>query len=369
MEKTHFISLIVPVYKVAHRLPACLESIRSQTFSDFECILVDDGSPDECGALCDEFAAAFAPARVIHKENGGVSSARNAGLAAARGEYLVFLDADDELAPHALEYAARAQAEAPDALVWWDYTRDPDLFARQKDAPLDWERTSRAAQEPASDYTLLFSTVWNKLFPRRRVLELGLSFDPRLGYLGIPNEDRTFNADFLARGYGGADFPIAHIRVPLYLYFKNPRSLTSVEPPKDLEAPDPPEPGYCARLRAEYEEKLRAAPDLLAGERFAAACIVRNYLNSLAFGIWSAAQLGEPLARTDWDTPITRLMLDFCRQEKIFVPYYLPFRLGSTAFLRRFHGWGRVRSAWYYRSVALFRLLLPGWKEPPAFKE
>ena len=115
MEHTPYISVIVPVYKVADRLPACLESLRAQTFSDFECILVDDGSPDECGAICDEVAAADSRFSVIHKQNAGLSAARNAGLDIARGEYVVFLDADDELAPRALEYAARVQA----ALLRW----------------------------------------------------------------------------------------------------------------------------------------------------------------------------------------------------------------------------------------------------------
>ena len=369
MEHLPLISVIVPVYKVADRLPACLESLRAQTFSDFECILVDDGSPDGCGALCDEFDAAFPAARVIHKENGGLSSARNAGLDVARGEYVVFLDADDELAPHALEYAARVQAEAPDALVWWDHTRSAGTFAQNKSEPLRWERTCRVAQEPASDYTLAFIAAWNKLFAMKPVRSGGLRFDLRLGHAGMPGEDIKFTREYLNFVYGDQNFPIAHIPLPLYHYYLNPHSLTSVESLRDIDGLDPPEPDYCARLAAEYEEKFRLAPGLLAGDAFAAGCTVRNYLHSLAFGVWSAGQLGEPLTRADWDTPTTRLMLDFCRRERIFVPYYLPFRLGSTAFLRRFHGWERARCAWYYRCLALFRLLLAGWKEPPAFKE
>ena len=76
-----------------------------------------------------------------------------------------------------------------------------------------------------------------------------------------------------------------------------------------------------------------------------------------------------PLTRADWDTPATRAMLDFCRRERIFVPYYLPFRLGSPAFVRRFYDWDIRRAAWFYRFRLLFKLLLPGWKEPSAFKE
>lgn len=88
-------SVIVPVYKVEAVLPRCIESILNQTVPDFELILIDDGSPDRSGAICDEYAAKDARIRVIHQKNGGVSRARNAGLDAAQGEYIVFIDSDD----------------------------------------------------------------------------------------------------------------------------------------------------------------------------------------------------------------------------------------------------------------------------------
>ena len=98
------ISVIVPVYKTEKYLPSCLESIATQTvFDKIQLILVDDGSPDNCGAICDEFAEKHGNVLVIHKENGGVSSARNAGLDAAQGEYLGFVDSDDTIAPYYYE--------------------------------------------------------------------------------------------------------------------------------------------------------------------------------------------------------------------------------------------------------------------------
>lgn len=89
------ISCIVPVYNVEKYLRRCLDSIRAQTFTDFECICVDDGSPDGSGKILDEYAEKDSRFVVIHKDNGGVSSARNAGLDAARGEYVCFVDSDD----------------------------------------------------------------------------------------------------------------------------------------------------------------------------------------------------------------------------------------------------------------------------------
>ena len=93
------LSIIVPVYKVEAYLDECVRSIVGQTYTDLELILVDDGSPDRSGEMCDAWAARDSRVRVIHKPNGGVCSARNAGLDAARGEYIAFVDSDDWLDP------------------------------------------------------------------------------------------------------------------------------------------------------------------------------------------------------------------------------------------------------------------------------
>ncbi len=93
------ISVIIPVYKVEEYLPACIDSILAQTYQNLEIILIDDGSPDNCGKICDGYAEKDSRIKVIHKENGGVSSARNAGLDAASGEYVGFVDSDDIIAP------------------------------------------------------------------------------------------------------------------------------------------------------------------------------------------------------------------------------------------------------------------------------
>lgn len=89
------VSIIVPVYNVEQYLKRCVDSILAQTYVDFELILVDDGSPDECGNMCDEFAKKDGRIKVLHKENGGLSSARNAGIEVALGEYIGFVDSDD----------------------------------------------------------------------------------------------------------------------------------------------------------------------------------------------------------------------------------------------------------------------------------
>ena len=93
--KQPLISIIVPVYKVENYLDRCVQSLVDQTWSNLEIILVDDGSPDNCGAMCDAWAARDNRIKVIHKENGGLSDARNAGMAIASGTYMGFVDSDD----------------------------------------------------------------------------------------------------------------------------------------------------------------------------------------------------------------------------------------------------------------------------------
>ena len=111
------ISMIVPVYNVEQYLPAALDSLRAQTCPDWEAILVDDGSPDGCGALCDAAARQDARFRVIHQKNAGVGAARNAGLAAARGTYVQFLDSDDTLEPQMVEVLCRTARQTDADLI------------------------------------------------------------------------------------------------------------------------------------------------------------------------------------------------------------------------------------------------------------
>lgn len=111
------VSLIIPVYRVEKQLSRCLDSVMAQTFTDFEAILVDDGSPDQSGAICDMYAEKDDRFRVIHKQNGGVSSARNAGLDAACGTYVVFADSDDELEDNYLQCLMKGDADLVNAGV------------------------------------------------------------------------------------------------------------------------------------------------------------------------------------------------------------------------------------------------------------
>ncbi len=139
------VSIIVPIYNVEKYLKECADSILAQTFTGFECILVDDGSPDKCGAICDEYAKKDSRIKVIHKENGGLGSARNAGIDVAQGEYFYFLDSDDLLHPQTIEllYTMARNEGADMTLCHYDFFDG----AYDKDKPIDIEEQSKIFEE------------------------------------------------------------------------------------------------------------------------------------------------------------------------------------------------------------------------------
>lgn len=160
------VSVIVPVYCVEDRLRRCVDSILNQTLRDLEVILVDDGSPDGCGAICDEYADRDSRVRVIHKANGGLSSARNAGLEVCRGEYVAFVDSDDWLETDmlqllldsCLQYGAQI-AECGYRSIYSDRTEDS--------CPDDGEvlqADGLRAVKGLLEWTDFSTVAWNKLY-------------------------------------------------------------------------------------------------------------------------------------------------------------------------------------------------------------
>lgn len=116
-----FISIIVPVYKVERYIHRCIESLTHQDFTNIEIILVDDGSPDKCGIICDEYKEKDSRIRVIHQSNGGLSAARNSGIDIAKGEYLMFVDSDDWVDSDFCSYAYQKAKESNSDIVVFGY--------------------------------------------------------------------------------------------------------------------------------------------------------------------------------------------------------------------------------------------------------
>lgn len=214
------ISVIVPVYKVEGYLRRCVQSILDQTFKELEVILVDDGSPDGCGAICDDFAARDSRVKVIHKENGGLSDARNAGLDAATGEYIGFVDSDDHIEPTMYEalLGALEEAEADLSICNFAFV-DEENVADGITPPLTDEVLTRrqALERLGSDGEnyVYFVTAWNRLY-RRRLWE-GLRFP-----VGKLHED-----EFTAHRIFDRCEKIATVGQVLYRYVQRGGSIMS----------------------------------------------------------------------------------------------------------------------------------------------
>lgn len=168
------ISVIVPVYKVEPYLDKCISSIVNQTYKNLEIILVDDGSPDNCPAMCDAWAEKDSRIRVIHKTNGGLSDARNAGMAVATGELMAFVDSDDWIAPDMYEYLYQRLAEDNSdiaacgvQMVWEDKTPSR-MLTQEGNCVLNQEEAMRAIIEES----WLKQPVWYKLYKTALVRDI-----------------------------------------------------------------------------------------------------------------------------------------------------------------------------------------------------
>lgn len=371
MVQEPLISIIIPVYNGEKWLPRSLGSIEAQTFRNWECILIDDGSQDGSPIVCDEYAARDRRFHVIHQTNGGISAARNTGLEAAHGQYVTFCDQDDAFAPRLLEYALQVQQNEPDRLVWWNYTMTWHLFEQNFHTTLQYKCETRLEAEPLADYTRVFVLIWNKLFPRQLLEENKLRFNPALGKIGSLGEDVDFVEQYLNRVYGNSNFGLAHIELPVYYHEDNPSSLTYQSNRSGLSQSDqdPPAPNYCEKLEEEYQRKLQAVPTLFQQEPYAVAAMARSYLRNMAYGIWSAEQLGELLPCEAWKTPFFIQTMAWCQQHKLYLPYYLPLRLGWPWLIARYYSWDAQHSAWYFRLNWLFRKILFFWRDPPAIRQ
>ena len=186
------VSVVVPVYRVEPYIQVCLDSIIGQTYRNLEIILIDDGSPDRCGAICDEYAMRDSRIKVIHKGNGGVSAARNLGLKYATGDWVTFVDADDWIDPeHIRQLVEPTQNTQVDCVICGYIQEYPNnVFIRHIDLgmPLTGEQAIFYMLQP----DLYQGFLWNKLFRKNVIDHAELQLDETLSYL----EDLAFCAGF-----------------------------------------------------------------------------------------------------------------------------------------------------------------------------
>lgn len=168
------VSVIVPIYNVEQYLNKCVESIINQTYRHLEVILVDDGSPDRCGEICQEFARKDARIKVLHKKNGGLSDARNAGLEIATGKYVLFTDSDDYIKKDLVEKCVDAAESNKSDMVIFDFLRIEEGVEELVSVDIEKSGVYTLKEEPK----LLFGSpsAGNKLFRRDLFVTTGICF-------------------------------------------------------------------------------------------------------------------------------------------------------------------------------------------------
>lgn len=216
MEEQPLISVIIPVYNVEKYLPACLDSVLTQTYRNLEVILVDDGSPDGSGAICDEYAAKDARVRVIHQQNSGASAARNAGLDMASGSFIGFVDADDWIEPHMYQtlYERLLASGADVAQCGYQYHKageEGNVYRTGEDRIYT---RGQCVEKLLTDHSPWW-TLWSKLY--RAPLFQGLRFSTEL---------RVSEDAFLIFHLFLKIKHLTFVKEPLYHYIWYPSSLS-----------------------------------------------------------------------------------------------------------------------------------------------
>ena len=165
------ISVIIPVYNLEKYLVRCIESIIGQTYKNLEIILIDDGSTDTSGEICDRYAKKDIRIQVIHKKNGGLVSARNAGLEAAAGEYVGFVDGDDYVEPDMFEQMYKKVLEYPYDIVMCDVScRYPNKSLEIKSGMTD-DKKSMGLQDRKEIILSSYAVVWNQIYKKELITE------------------------------------------------------------------------------------------------------------------------------------------------------------------------------------------------------
>lgn len=167
MEKNELITVVVPIYKVEQYLNRCVDSIINQTYKNLDIILVDDGSPDNCGKICDTYANDDKRVRVIHKENGGLSDARNCAIELAKGDYITFIDSDDYVSNNYVEYLYDLIKKHNSDISCCSFLPFYEVINEQQDKESFEILSSEEALEKLYYQKQLTTSAWGKLYKKK----------------------------------------------------------------------------------------------------------------------------------------------------------------------------------------------------------
>lgn len=184
-------SIIIPVYRVEAYLRPCVDSILNQTYKDFEVILVDDGSPDKCPEICDNYAQIDSRVKVLHKSNGGQADARNVGLEAAQGEYICYIDSDDFLADNNVLQLLSEKTETNPDIVHYKFKEWFESDGHIADCRFDYNvptegRTMAEIYCDLVDKDAYYNSAWSKIIRRSLLIDNNIRFER--GIVGEDNE-------------------------------------------------------------------------------------------------------------------------------------------------------------------------------------
>lgn len=316
------VSVIVPAYHAEGYLERCIESIRRQTFHEIEIILIDDGSPDRCGEIAESLAAEDARIRVFHKGNAGVSAARNDGYRLARGEWILFVDADDEIKPHAVDLmlsfgddtdivAFGVDAVTEDGSVIW--SRVPSGIGTSDEKGLIRE----IVQGPLEEYCFAY------LFRRESIARTEWGEGPFVEGCGLYED-----AWSLQRLLRSGSFRVAYLPESLYLYRQVAGSATRRHDP---------------RLAEDGLRAIGALNAMPASVDMTDAWHARLLL--MAFGVDGIAGPGLGDGQRDLHARIAKAVVSLARaggfkgMNTVGKLKYLSFRLGLFRPMKRVHTW------------------------------
>ena len=272
------ISIIVPVYKAETYLHRCVDSLLAQTFTDFEVLLIDDGSPDRSGEICDDYAHKDARVRVFHQENGGVSVARQRGLDEARGEYTIHADPDDWVEPDMLEALYRkAKEDDADMVICDYYTNDGKVqkYVRQRPSKLDHCTVLHEL------FQQLHGSCWNKLVKRVCYSRYGVRFPEDLSLC----EDLYVNSALLLH-----DIRVTYVKRAFYHYNQIEGSISNTYSSADIK--------YLTQLKEKFAELFSELTDI----SFASDSFDRNILRSAFWGHYLSNKLfNEKFGDYKWE--------------------------------------------------------------------